>query len=597
VIRGVALSLLLAATCHAAEPGRLLTLEERDLDGKTQAVRQLGIVDINSRVTIRIDKEALRAQLRVNHRGADTLARDIDMVRQIQQQVAAGLEALPQMQRLLSQGTDLKKNPEAQAAVDRAIGRVADAADGILSYARTRAPALRADINRRIQSMPPMTEPYTVVFDAAAAYVKQLSADVDRRVAQDGVYVQLGAWVDTAGGVFPIHLPGFDSIPEREFVEIKRWQLAALLSPETKAQFEAAKKAADEINSGQKDAAAVLWEQVPRALVNALARQNACVKALGDPLQDLQKAGDGALAQVRALMNEAEAEVRGYVTYLEGLHRRYEALGVSAIGDLAGLYTTAREDLDELKRRTAALQLRFVTLQKQLTAIAKSLSANTQKTAQAIESKAGECSQQVELDLKALSTTVNLLVNGREIGAGSFEFSDKVLKHDLDSLPELTELDLRRTGSRDAGDGVIIRLGAGTAERGGRTLEDYRLRMYKVLTHVDVAVSLIFADPKKDFGLGSQFQAAPSYSVLLKWGRRDSTFWNELLRPGIGLNIAALDFNRDESLEIGLGLAVSAFRDYLQLGYGYNLNTSSGYWFIGLKFPLPGNTGGIDTKP
>ena len=66
--------------------------------------------------------------------------------------------------------------------------------------------------------------------------------------------------------------------------------------------------------------------------------------------------------------------------------------------------------------------------------------------------------------------------------------------------------------------------------------------------------------------------------------------WNSLFDPGVGLNVAAQDFNHDDGQELGIGLAVSAFRDFITVGYGYNVSQSVPYWFFGLRLPVPGAT-------
>jgi hypothetical protein len=112
-------------------------------------------------------------------------------------------------------------------------------------------------------------------------------------------------------------------------------------------------------------------------------------------------------------------------------------------------------------------------------------------------------------------------------------------------------------------------------------METHQIILFHALTHVDTTVNLIFA---RNDGI---YQVAPSYSILLKFGCRSSVLYNRLIDIGIGLNLAALDFNKDSTQELGAGVAVTAFRDYLQAGYGYNVNLNKYYWFFGLKLPMP----------
>lgn len=54
---------------------------------------------------------------------------------------------------------------------------------------------------------------------------------------------------------------------------------------------------------------------------------------------------------------------------------------------------------------------------------------------------------------------------------------------------------------------------------------------------------------------------------------------------GIGIHAIALDFDPDNSVEFGAGVNISLFKDMLEIGYGWNLNTKGEreYWFIGLR--------------
>jgi hypothetical protein len=581
---------LLAAGIAQADADSVLSVEERDLDNRSRAVAKgVGVVDINSTIVLQLDKAALRVELA--KRFPETPAEEIKTVRLIQQQIREGLDALPDMGKALVAWSDpAARTAEKTAALRAAVGRVADAASPILKHATQQSPELEAEIEKRLANLPSMTESYAAVFEAAAVYVERLARDVDKRLTEQGIYLQMGAWLDYAGASTPIHLPGFDTLPEAEFNEIERWQLTALLSPENKALFDAAQQAARDINSREKSISTLFKESLPEALVNLVKADHQCLKQLDDPLRTLQGAGETALVQLRTEIDEARRAVDDFVDFARTLQARYSDLRLASIGDLPTLYSSVRTDVDDLRARATDLTGRLRRLQDSISKIASSLAAQSRDASNQFNAKAKECADGITAHLGDLQGFVNVLVNGREIGAGSLKYSEKVLKHDIGNLPERAELDLRRAGARGAGAGVVVRISAGKPDNPIQSLDERRLRLYKILTYVDVAVSLIFADPRESTAINAKFQAAPAYSVLLKRGRRNSVFWNELFQPGIGLNIAALDFNSDESMEFGAGLVVSAFRDYVQLGYGYNFNADSAYWFLGLRFPLPGQS-------
>ncbi len=68
-----------------------------------------------------------------------------------------------------------------------------------------------------------------------------------------------------------------------------------------------------------------------------------------------------------------------------------------------------------------------------------------------------------------------------------------------------------------------------------------------------------------------------------------------LLAARIEVNVAALDFDHDDTPELGVAGVLSLLRDYVQFGAGYNLGTDNGYWFFGLRLPAPAFTlGGVE---
>ena len=114
--------------------------------------------------------------------------------------------------------------------------------------------------------------------------------------------------------------------------------------------------------------------------------------------------------------------------------------------------------------------------------------------------------------------------------------------------------------------------------------------MFHMGIHNSIRASVVFLDKVNgDFaGSNSDFQLAPSYSAIFKIGTRKGRCYNQYLTPGLGVNVATMDFNNDNTPEIGLGVTAAFFHDYLQVGYGMNMNTNDNYWMLGLRLPLFG---------
>ena len=85
------------------------------------------------------------------------------------------------------------------------------------------------------------------------------------------------------------------------------------------------------------------------------------------------------------------------------------------------------------------------------------------------------------------------------------------------------------------------------ASNNDRTLESRTISVYQILMHLKTVVSLAFVDTNEKPGQDrKRFQAAPSYSVLFKWGKRSKVMYNRFWQPGIGINIAAPDVDQDD---------------------------------------------------
>jgi len=82
---------------------------------------------------------------------------------------------------------------------------------------------------------------------------------------------------------------------------------------------------------------------------------------------------------------------------------------------------------------------------------------------------------------------------------------------------------------------------------------------------------------------------SPGTTIVFKMVRREKTWFEEWLHPG--LNIAFLNFDKEETIELGVGVALTIYKDFFEIGYGRNLmiRENPWYWYIGLNFVhLPG---------
>lgn len=161
---------------------------------------------------------------------------------------------------------------------------------------------------------------------------------------------------------------------------------------------------------------------------------------------------------------------------------------------------------------------------------------------------------------------------------------------------ELTDtvIDLRRT-DRKEGDLLHFRPSIvkadGTAVLLGPTAD---FRVARMGTYIDVSAGVSFVD-KRDDAWGP-FTAAPGITAAVhhRW-RPGGAFTRTLnaLRPGVGVHFLYPDLGRrqvdaagnesgeDPAFELGVGGSVLLFGDLLQVGIGYDLQVSTGYWYVG----------------
>jgi predicted transcriptional regulator len=109
-----------------------------------------------------------------------------------------------------------------------------------------------------------------------------------------------------------------------------------------------------------------------------------------------------------------------------------------------------------------------------------------------------------------------------------------------------------------------------------------RLYAYKMGWRTDRLFSAIFTERVDK----SAWRIGAAYSDVFKNGTRKSLEANRLMSIGLGVTVATLDQNADDSFELGLGAALSFLDDRLIAGYGYNLGLNRSFVYFGLRLQL-----------
>jgi hypothetical protein len=585
----------LALAAAPATPAPIMTMVEQDLDGDTYPVPHgRATIDINSAVAITIDKAAV-AKAVVPSSGSATaaLASDYATFQKAVAQIAAALTVFTK------ETTDLKSLPTAERVkrrqeLVRTIRPVADAIDPLLKYAKatatgtTQDPAAQARRTAFLQALnkaldiPPGTSIAAqdqIILQTAQGELQRLQAELNTALQKEGVNLVMGAWIGTTSGATPVHLPNFDDYPELPRTEIDRFKV--VFTAEQQQQYQDAQAAASMINGGQASDAA---RQIVTALIDQyFSATRDSLKALQAALQDLRQV---AQPPVGTLLNDLSALDQLLTADLQWLQQTITTLEGMVTTDPSGLLTAIEQDWNDLKTRAKAVEDSIQKIDGDVAKAAAAIKAALVKVDTALQ----DVKTSAAGDVTNLASAIGRAINGVELNAATLAFGDKIRRFDIDTLPLSTRLDAERAGARSEGDELVVKFGIERPNTPTIDADVQSLIMRRLMLHVQTAAGLVFTTRPRlpqDGDKKVPFQAAPSYSAFLKKGWRGCPFWNNLLAPGIGINVAALDFDLDGVPEVGVGAAISLLRDWLQGGVGYNLFQRRWYGFVGIGLPLP----------
>ena len=139
---------------------------------------------------------------------------------------------------------------------------------------------------------------------------------------------------------------------------------------------------------------------------------------------------------------------------------------------------------------------------------------------------------------------------------------------------------------RNSGDKIIIE--ARLFNGDGSVIAHPPNRVYKLRDlnwHVTTRGFLAFAHPEKSSKVTTQqdYQAVPAIAWYFKKDKPNNDTYNDLWSPGYGFTTMAMNFNDNDSFELGLGVSFSFFRDLLHVSYGWNIQTDSEFYSIGIN--------------
>jgi hypothetical protein len=581
------------ATPNQQSATYILDVEEYDANRNKTDLNHDGtpLVDIYSTLDLKIDREALAARALKGSRGnaSDSMLVRLKALLDIAQQ---GANAMLSLTREFEQAQGTGRSPSLLVPLQEEAATVTV---GALKSAR-QYPDLIAAINAGVSGNLSSLEQMQVIFDSTASFAKRMSsARIDSLVAVDRVFVQIEAILVSAAGSRQVHMEGFDSVKSGPAYDPPRFGVN--LSEAQMAELKAYSDAAKAIRTGAYGTALQDLLKLPGpAIAKAAADAQTCLaRVVTDAKVAQLSSAPDAFVQARTL-------VEGFGASMKTLVAKYTGTGPGAGDDLT-LLAQSVTDLYAVVGETADMGAALTSLETASVAAATGamLAAATQVATDALA-----CAKTIESagsPLKELAAQLHTAGAPARIAADVDTIASKALRFDVNAVPTTTQISLRTdVGQRAAGDQIVIRVRSGNGTgAANRELELRRFVIGHAVTYLQTTTGLIFARPMRTIPPPanstqevSPFFPAAAYSVLLKpiSGRlaRKSGWYADVFDPGVGINMSALDFNHDNTPELGVSGVLSILRDYVQAGVGYNIQQAKSFWFIGIRLPAAGQS-------
>jgi len=629
------LVICISLTQNTMAQNGILYLQEKDQNGKTHEVKtQKATLDLNSSVTVKIDKKALREKINalmpnnntdtapdtsINALLTDYKALDVVMESYTDDLKNVGNEVEKkrlQRSRSLSPTTDTTSLNKAFKVADTG----GDANKFLAAMDALESMGLGDELDTRLEMLNEsrprserisILEQYNVVFDLlnehfdrSPLYRENMHTTDDTETEPDlpsnskptrggsiittttptptpeaqpdALYVQMGAWIVTNEGTRAIKIPGFDDYEQGRRIEIPRNALSIDAKQTAQLQQYKSAFAGHQLNIDQ-----IL---------------NTCKQPYVDMLNEWVADVENTKTSITSLINNIKRSklknilpstetvlddrTQSYLSYITSLKNKY--VQKAAGGQLKNLLADAKTDVKELAIETK----NFLSIRDILSG---ELRVGDPILTQDLTQVIANISKIEQRVYEAQSYVRNFasLLPGTEVNLDAIEFSDKVYKLSVDKMPEEAEFNLLYSGQRKQGDMVVLKIAVGHTADGDKQpkdLETKTMRLLNVPPHLDMVVNYAFARPTRNFN--DFLPNGPAYSVVFKFTSR-SLFYRNFIDAGVGLNFATFDFNRDGNPEIAAGAAFSCFRDYLQGGVGFNFSRNTPYLHAGLRIPFP----------
>ncbi len=550
----------------AAQPKPVFSVEEIGRhSGKSTLLPPSGlaIVDINSRLIIRPDREAVRAkvlevagQAHIEWELNDKIGRIERILREQERLVTYIRQALETPQQAPDSLLVLLRSTM------RDIGNDSLLRGRYNQYSREYTERLRLDpsLREREDRFLYILSRYNESLDSLRAEWKTLEKTARVRFS-------LRAFRKDRSGGTRLHIENFDYFEQGQFYEVENW--AMVIRPEQAQQLQQLQNLAATLNAGT--------DKTLQELRSKLFQMLPMLTCLEQFPGELRLAGETLPLDLRVILERSWNEAR---QQLETLRDELMTLSPTADAyDVKGRLLALRRNLDSLYQHT----LRSATALPQTNVHVRNML---------------QCAEQTRSDIERIERFIRTFPEQylRKVSLTCDDLADEVFRFELDRIPDKGILELTYTGRREVGDEIVLQAllvpqGDTTDRRRFVVVEERTATLVQVGPHSVARVGLIMANPytlqQPD---AAQFRFSPSAALLLKVGSRRSHFYNRFLDPGIGIATTSPDFSLDGIPEFGAGIVATLFRDVASVGWCWNFGLNKPFYFIGVNLPfqLPG---------
>lgn len=589
--------LFLLCTVHRVCSQSIITI--REIDQNNKSYENKNNADINSRLMIRFDRGAFIRQVNTSGIGNPLPAEAVSLLNTLYdatQKVEGWSKGMEEAVRNYVRGD--------KASLTTFLQRTSSITGEIVAVF-DRDQLTRDYYEGYFKNPEDFTEEniWGAILYALNKRIADLEQQLSQSPAYDDVRIQIGGWLMHNNQPSPLHFNGLDDNPLGDYYEVERWKFT--LTDAQAAQLEDIQKWVKSAQQRELNVNEILRGEYVRQFTGILQQR------LKTDFEDFKKEGEKVLAtlqdqqiltdlrQILTQGDKIKALLSEKVNYYQSALNNTSAAGsVAFISRLQNDVNTINSEFNKMKGLLTSFQSDIP---------AASAEVRTQ------------CANLVTMAGGKVAELANLLIpddllhfgrDERRLASLALSFSDKVYSLALGSIPAEATTDLLYSGFRQEGDRVVIKmLVTNTGTKKSLLEETHSVTLYRILPHLEATVGVIFAHPLTTTKIEKDVQMAPYYNVLFKgilgmsqkW-KRNSSLPNNLLDLNFGLHVSSPDFDKDDVPELGLGVVASTLKDYLQVGWAYNLFQGANYVFIGFRLPIPtmnlggGSSGGGGVK-